>query len=136
MKLAFYIEPYRIYHSSFYTYKLLYDMFINNGHTMHFYTPIDYLLDSISDKTKQMKVSDIINVYDINFKIQIPKAQEYDVLLLETQIYKKWCDINKDMRYIIAKKFLENNKNVIVIADSTFIETRVINMDNIMYGTK
>jgi hypothetical protein len=131
------MEPHRIFHSNFYTYKLLHDIFIDKGHIIHFYTPIDYTLDSIDEDNKnRMKVSNLKDIYDINFRIQIPQPQNYDVLLLETQLYKKWYNNERDMRNIVAGKFQENNKNIIVIADSTFIETRLLNLDNIMYGTK
>lgn len=142
MKFAFYMEPYRIYHSNFYTYQLLYQIFIYKGHTFDFYTPIDYKLDSISTYKKDGKhknkinVKDINKIYNVNFRIEFPRAEDYDVLLLESQYYKDWCNINRDMRQILASRFKMEKKTVIVIGDSMLLETRLLSLDNIIYGTK
>lgn len=134
MKFAFYIEPYRIYHSNFYTYQLLYQTFICNGHTFTFYTPLDYKIDSTTKN--KLNIKDINTIYNVNFKIGFPRPNDYDVLLLESQYYKDWCDINRDMRRIIAMKFKMEKKTVIVIGESMLLETRLLPIDNIIYGTK
>lgn len=139
MRFAFYMEPYRIYHSTFYTYKLLYDIFIQKGHVFDFYTPLDYKIDVIKNnltKSKKMKINDINQLYNVNFQIGFPVSENYDVLLLESQFYKDWCELNKDMRNVIASKFKLNKKIVIVLSDSMLLETRMIGLDDIIYGTK
>lgn len=135
MKFALYIEPYRIYHSHFYTYKILIDEFINHGHILNCYTPIDYKIDSTKNtKKKKLNIDSIKKIYGISFTIGFPEPKDYDILLLESQYYKNWCDENRDMRTIIASKFAMYNKPIIVMNDSMLMETRIIPINNIIYG--
>lgn len=136
------MEPHRIYHSNFYTYQLLYEIFVNKGHVFDLYTPIDYKIDSIQEHNKKgnnktkIRIHDINKIYGVDFKIGFPRPENYDVLLLESQYYKDWCNINQDMRKLIATKFKLQKKIVIVIGESLLLETRLLPIDNIIYGTK
>lgn len=136
MKFALYIEPYQIFHSSFYTYQLLQQLFISKGHILDFYTPIDYNIDSIQEPNKKITINKLKDIYDIEFQIRFPDEDDYDVLLLEPHYYKKWSNIKIDMRSLIASKFQDKNKLVIVLNSSMLIETRLIKLNNIYYGIK
>jgi hypothetical protein len=130
MRYAYYMEPYQIYHSNFFNYQLLYNIFIKKGQQLDFYTPINYKIDN------QIKVNQIDTKYNVKFIIGFPKPTDYDVLLLETQYYKEWCDLSKDMRHPLTNKFKAYNKIIIVLNASMLFETRMINIDNIFYGVK
>ena len=114
-------------------------MFIYKGHVFDLYTPLDYKIDNIKSYNKgkgKININDINKIYSVNFKIGFPRAQDYDVLILESQYYKDWCGLNRDMRHMIATKFRLEKKTVIVIGDSMLLETRLLPMDDIIYGTK
>jgi hypothetical protein len=137
MKFAFYIEPYRVFHSHFYTYRIFGDEFLKRGHTFHYYTPIDYQIDSMKqhNKKKKLKMDSLDTLYGIKINIGFPEPEDYDILLLESQYYKNWCDMERDMRILLAAKFSLKNKTIIVLHDSMLMETRIIPLNNIIYGT-
>jgi len=135
MKFAFYIEPYRIFHSHFYTYRILGDKFKYGRHTFDYYTPINYKIDSLKNSKMKIDIPTLHKHYGINFNIGFPEPEEYDVLLLESQYYKSWCDTEKDMRTLLAAKFSMHKKIIIVLNDSMLMETRLVSLNNIIYGT-
>lgn len=136
MKFALYMEPHQIFHSSFYTYQLLQELFNSKNHILDFYTPIDYNIDSLEEPNNKINIKNLKDIYNIEFQIKFPAVDDYDVLLLEPHYYKNWSNIKTDMRCLIASRFKDKNKLVIVLNSSMLMETRLIKLDNIYYGIK
>jgi len=113
MKFALYIDS-RPSPATFYNNILLKDSFQKLGHQLDIYLP-------------NADGQEFHGEYDLQPKEKLPQTDDYDVLIIYEDYHKGWSSKAKDMRGLLAKKFISHNKPVLCPKFDTIFEYRLLN---------
>jgi hypothetical protein len=135
MKIALYIEPYKINHNTFYNNVLMKEEFEKRGFVFDIFTPQVKTINRNEGTTPFKMSNDYGDFYKIQIYDDFPKPTDYDILFVYEDNCKKWNKTASDMRNYLSDKFLTQKKQVACLKFDTIIEYRLLHpISPIIYG--